>query len=51
MVTFPWDDSPACTDTENAVCEEDDTFYDLALSYDIFHLSFCILFERKIELD
>ena len=37
MVTFPWDDSPACTDIENAVCEEDDTFYDLALSYAYNH--------------
>ena len=36
-VTFPWDDSPACTDTENVVCEEDDTFYDLALTYAYNH--------------
>lgn len=37
MVTFPWDDSPACTDNLNAVCSEDATFYDLALKYAYNH--------------
>ena len=37
MVTFPWDDSPACTDNLNAVCSEDATFYDLALNYAYNH--------------
>ena len=37
MVTFPWDDSPACTDSTNAVCAEDAAFYDLALNYAYNH--------------
>ena len=37
MVTFPWDDSPACTDHTNAVCTEDNVFYDLALNYAYNH--------------
>ena len=37
MVTFPWDDSPACTDDANAVCSEDNIFYDLALNYAYNH--------------
>ena len=37
MVTFPGDDSPACTDSTNAVCAEDAAFYDLALNYAYNH--------------
>ena len=33
MVIFPWDDSPACTSTTNAVCSEDGVFYALAQAY------------------
>ena len=36
-VTFPWDDSPACTDSKNAVCSEDNTFYQLAQTYACNH--------------
>ena len=36
-VTFPWDDSPACTDQANAVCSEDHVFYELALTYAYNH--------------
>ena len=37
QVTFPWDDSPACSDSSNAVCSEDSVFYDLALNYAYNH--------------
>ena len=37
IVTFPWDDSPACTSCKNAVCSEDNTFYELALTYACNH--------------
>ena len=37
MVIFPWDDSPACTETQNAVCSEDSTFYALAKAYTCHH--------------
>ena len=37
MVIFPWDDSPACTARNNAVCSEDNTFYALALTYACNH--------------
>ena len=36
-VTFPWDDSPGCTERDNAVCSEDEIFYDLALTYAYNH--------------
>ena len=36
-VTFPWDDSPACTDSKNAVCSEDSTYYQLAMTYACSH--------------
>jgi hypothetical protein len=36
-VTFPWDDSPACTNCRNAVCSEDNTFYQLAATYACNH--------------
>ena len=36
-VTFPWDDSPACTEETNAVCSEDEIFYELALTYAYNH--------------
>ena len=36
-VTFPWDDSPACTDSKNAVCSEDNIFYQLAMTYACSH--------------
>jgi hypothetical protein len=32
-VIFPWDDSPTCTSTDNAVTVEDSTFYQLAMLY------------------
>ena len=37
MVIFPWDDSPACTPTDNAVCSEDSVFYALAKTYAVHH--------------
>ena len=36
-VTFPWDDSPGCSSCCNAVCSEDTTFYQLALTYVLNH--------------
>ena len=36
-VTFPWDDSPGCTEETNAVCCEDEIFYELALTYAYNH--------------
>ena len=30
MIIFPWDDSPGCTSTDNAVCSEDNAFFALA---------------------
>ena len=37
MIIFPWDDSPGCTPTDNAVCSEDNTFYALAQAYACNH--------------
>lgn len=37
MIIFPWDDSPACTPTHNAVCSEDSVFYALAKTYACHH--------------
>merc|ERR1719397_1073023 len=37
MVIFPYDDSPACTATTNAVCAEDEVFYSLAQTYACNH--------------
>ena len=36
-VLFPWDDSPSCTATQDAVTVEDATFYQLALLYAHHH--------------
>eukprot|EP00092_Neocalanus_flemingeri_P014781 GFUD01015952.1.p1 GENE.GFUD01015952.1~~GFUD01015952.1.p1 ORF type:complete len:524 (+),score=122.63 GFUD01015952.1:177-1748(+) len=37
MIIFPWDDSPGCTTTDNAVCSEDNAFYTLAQTYSCNH--------------
>ena len=37
MVIFPWDDSPACTSTTNAVTTEDGVFWALAQAYSHSH--------------
>ena len=37
MIIFPWDDSPGCTSTDNAVCSEDNAFFALAQTYACNH--------------
>ena len=37
MVIFPWDDSPACTASTNAVTTEDGVFWALAQAYSHSH--------------
>ena len=37
MVIFPWDDSPACSASTNAVTSEDSVFYAVAQAYAHHH--------------
>ena len=37
MVIFPWDDSPACSATTNAVTTEESVFYALVQAYAHHH--------------